>query len=374
MKKTLLLSALFLFSFYSKIAAQTNDCNKLGIWLWYLEPASMGYKTHAELAKELVTAGIKRVYVKTADSKPNPSVWPELMDKTVPKAYKDAGLEVWSWSYNYPKNDSLQAHALYLSAQTGYEGHVIDIETEFDKDSLGIYNIAKAFGKAKNAAIAKGYAKADFQLSVTTWGNPKDHNYNIRALDKFVDSYMPQTYVEQWGATYMNKITYWVNAGNAEYKKMGATKPIHHIVSNEDGKITTAQLDEFIAASGKESSLWRVPGTGVPLGRWNQIKAVNWKKNFCSPTATLDGDRNQDFVISPNPCSELFTIRLDEKWQNTAILVQLNDLSGKAIIVQNTDYQYNTSIDVSNIPDGMYICNVRLADGSWVQQKIIAKK
>ena len=374
MKKTLLLSAFLLCYFCSKTIAQTNDCNKLGIWLWYLDPASMNHKTHAELAQELVTLGVKRVYIKTADGKPKPSVWPELTDKTVPKAYKDAGLQVWSWSYNYPQNDSLQAHSLFLSAQTGYEGHVIDIEMEFDKDSLSIYNIARAFGKAKTSAIAKGVAKSDFQLSVTTWGNPKDHNYNIRALDKFVDSYMPQTYVEQWGATYMSKITYWVNAGNEEYKKMGATKPIHHIVSNEDGKITTAQLDEFMSASGKESSLWRVPGTGVPLGRWAQIKAMNWKKNFCSPTATFDGVTEQDFVVFPNPCAESFTIRLDEKWLNTPILVQINDLSGRTISTQNIDYQDNTNINMHDVPDGMYFCNIRLADGSLVQQKIITKK
>jgi hypothetical protein len=262
---------------------------------------------------------------------------------------------------------------LYLSAQTGYEEHVIDIEMEFDKDSLGIYNIAKAFYKAKTSAIAKGFASPNFQLSVTTWGNPKAHNYNIRALNPFVDSYMPQTYVEQWGATYMNKITYWINAGNTEYQKLGATKPIHHIVSNEAGKITTVQLDEFIAASGKETSIWRVPGVGVPLTRWDQIKAVNWKKSFCAPAAT-DELENQTFTVFPNPFSNHFNIRLAEQWLNTTILLQINDLSGRNILTQNIDYQENTSIQTPQLVDGMYICSIRLGDGTWIQQKIIAKE
>jgi hypothetical protein len=81
MKKLFLLSTFFIFFIVIKSVAQTNDCNKLGIWLWYLDPATMGYKTHSALAKDLATAGIKGIYVKTADSKPNPTLWPELLDK-----------------------------------------------------------------------------------------------------------------------------------------------------------------------------------------------------------------------------------------------------------------------------------------------------
>lgn len=252
--------------------------NKLGVWLWYLE--GTGYTSHASLAKDLASIGVKRVYVKVADGGYNATKWPEVNDTNLVKTYKAAGLEVWAWAYNYPGNDAAQADALYYAAKAGYEGFVTDIEIEFDKKTTELHNIFKAFTKARQDAINKGYTTSNFKLYCTTWGNPKDHGMRVDIIDQYVDGHMPQTYLEVWGTTYMNNAEYWVNAGTKEYKDMGCKKPIHHIVSAEHEKINSTQINNFIKASGAETSLWRVPGGGTSLNIWNTIKAVNWGVDF----------------------------------------------------------------------------------------------
>ena len=49
----------------------------------------------------------------------------------MPQAYQSRGLECWAWSYNYTNNPVEQAEALYIAAQTGYEGFIVDVEVEF---------------------------------------------------------------------------------------------------------------------------------------------------------------------------------------------------------------------------------------------------
>lgn len=74
----------------------------------------------------------------------------------------------------------------------------------------------------------------------------------------------------------MNEPAKWVKIGTCEYRELGAKKPIHHIVSTEYNKITAEQINIFFKWSGKESSIWRVPGTETPLSIWNTWEDVNW--------------------------------------------------------------------------------------------------
>jgi hypothetical protein len=68
------------------------------------------------------------------------------------------------------------------------------------------------------------------------------------------DGYIPQTYVENWGQTYINNIPKWIEEENKEYKLLGAAKPIHNI-STEKAILTLAQINQFIENSGGESSI-----------------------------------------------------------------------------------------------------------------------
>ena len=80
-----------------------------GAWLWYIEGTGL---SHAQLAADLVQLGFGRIYVKVADGSADCGFWPELCDTSVVQTYRDAGLEVWGWSYNYPGSVTAQADAL----------------------------------------------------------------------------------------------------------------------------------------------------------------------------------------------------------------------------------------------------------------------
>jgi len=249
------------------------DFDGMGAWLWYIE--GTGY-SHDELAARLVDLGFRRVLVKVADGEPSCSSWPELCDASVPATYQAAGLEAWAWSYNYPGDAASQAEALSRAAETGYDGYVLDIETEFDGASSSLESLVSAFAGARDDAVADGSASNSFVLAATTWGNPADHDMRVDIIDSYVDLHMPQTYVEAWGSSYMANAAYWVEVGTCEYRDLGATKPVRHVVSTETNEITAGEVAEFITASGPGSSAWRVPGEGTPMSIWSTWEAVDW--------------------------------------------------------------------------------------------------
>ncbi len=252
--------------------------NSLGIWLWHLEGTGMA--SHGDLANALAAIGVKRIYVKVADGSYDPSKWPEVNDATVPKAYLDRGIEPFAWSYNYPGNDAAQAMALYQAAKAGYRGYVLDVEVELDGKVTQLHSLFKAFSEARKKAQSDGLAGSGFRLYATTWGNPKDHKMHVEVIDLYVDGHMPQTYLEAWGPVFMATPAATVKLGTDEYRALGCKKPVQHILSAEEGKIQAWQIDAAFAASGPESSLWRVPGGGTPQSIWNTLKAVDWHKDF----------------------------------------------------------------------------------------------
>lgn len=288
----------------SGLFAQSNDCNALGVWLWHVEDTGF---THELLANNLATLGVKRVYTKVADGGIDSVRWPELVDTALVSAYHDAGLEVWAWSYNYDSNKERQAAALYRAAQTGYDGYVVDVEMEFDGKVEPLRLLFEAFDEARQAVLDDGIAQDSFLIYCTTWGNPKDHNYSIESIDPYVDAYMPQTYVEYWGPSYVDNISYWIREGNKEYELLGATKPIHHIASTATGVMTPELIDEFILASGPETSLWRIPGAGVSFDVWQDWGEVSWTENFCLPTS-LKPASEHTLIVYPNPTFGEITI------------------------------------------------------------------
>lgn len=250
--------------------SSTSGEGGLGAWLYYIE--GTGY-THAQLADKLKGLGVQRIFVKVADGT---SIWPEASDTSIPDTYQARGIEAWAWSYNYPGNTSTQANALYTAAKTGYDGFILDLEIEFDGKSSELHALLGAFRDARTKAQSEGKIPSGWPMYATTWGNPKDHNFRIDIVDQYVDAHMPQTYLEVWGASYMDDAAYWVNYGTQEYRSLGATKPIHHIISSEYDEITAAQINEAFDASGCESSLWRIPGGGTPTSIWTDWASVNW--------------------------------------------------------------------------------------------------
>ncbi|RHW76489.1 C39 family peptidase [Colwellia sp. RSH04] len=283
-------------SFYLAVKDQmasgsTTVENRLGAWLWYIDEDGLN-KSHTQLANELSAMGVKRVFIKIADDTSNCSLFTDACSTTTTNIYKNKGIEPWAWSYNYPGDDVAQADALYKAAQYGYVGYVLDVEVEFNNTSAALHNIFQAFESAKQDAINAGLINASFPIGATTWSNPISQGMNVGIIDQYVDFHMPQTYVEVWGASYMANPKQWIEAGNSEYRTLGANKPIWHIVSTEYDNITSSQLSRFIDVAGPNTSIWRVPGGPVPQAVWNDWSALNWQQSTFDNNVANHGNSN----------------------------------------------------------------------------------
>ncbi len=269
--------------------------NKLGAWLWYIDEASLVKGDHESMANYLAEMGVKRVFIKIHDINYNYQanaisfngdsvscgVWQDACEPANLQFYKDKGIEPWAWTYNDIGETQSQTDMLYAAAKVGYSGYVMDIEVEFDGKRDALETLMLAHRDKLNQAINEGLIDESFLLGVTTWGNPSDHSMAIDIIDGYADFHMPQTYIEKWGT--QNDIKGTIAQGDCEYKNLGATKPIWHIVSHEDAILDSDKLDEFIEYAGPNASIWRIHtaelATDIEQVNWQQL---NYKKNDCS--------------------------------------------------------------------------------------------
>ena len=273
--------------------------NKYGAWLWYADQLG---KTHTQIADDMASIGVKRIIIKIGDGRRNCDRYTDVCNSAVPAIYKSRGIEPFTFSYNYTNDAStgvndaqyhaLQAVALTQSIQYGYMGHIIDIETEFDGVSGQLEDMLKAFRGAYTTAQTPGGLTESFAIGATTWGNPKDHSMRVDLIDKYVDFHMPQTYVEQWASN--TRLGYCfsdtrlcIDAVNKEYRSLGVTKPIWHILAIEKNTISPTQLAAFFEASGPNTSIWRIPdggANGVPLSALDKWRTLDWTRLSFIPT------------------------------------------------------------------------------------------
>lgn len=283
---------------YTTVASNKNV---FGVWLWYAKQLN---KTHEQIAAELAVIGVKRIYIKIADGRDICSLrlsYAVVCDKNTTAIYKAKGIEPWTWSYNYtyditkePGAYATAAGAIRKSAEFGYRGHLLDIESEFDGKSKELEDLLMAFSEARAKARNDLLIDATYQLTASTWVNPADHNMNIAIIDKYVDAHQPQTYLEEWakGGQYsasINDPIARIAAINQEYRSLGSSKPIWHIISTDSNSITPAQLAEFFRGAGPYASIWRIPdGSEVPLSVLDKWRTIDWTRIVFTQTSAAD--------------------------------------------------------------------------------------
>ena len=287
--------------------------------------------------------------------------WPEIVNTDIIDIFTQKGIEPWAWSYNYPSNEELQAEAIYIAAKTGYIGFVIDIESEFDGQTAILQRLASAFYNARNSAISDGLVLDSMPLYVTTWGNPMDHNFHIELLDPYVDAYMPQTYLENWGPSFLDDPELWVDIGNEEYRYLGATKPINHIISMEHGNVTADVVNRFFQSSGPMSSIWRIPGGGTPLSIRDVWGTVDWNYDFCTAIASTQQDIKGELKIYPVPFTSTLSISTAVD-SEIFIYSSIGDLISRWV-PENDEVNINTETWQA----GQYVIRVIQAKQVWTE-------
>lgn len=362
MKRHVIAILLLILGVYAN--AQQESCNNLGVWLWHIEGTE--YPTIVNLANDLSELGVKRVYVKVADGSVDSVFWTELVNRDFVDVLHQHDIEPWAWSYNYPGNEVNQAEALRVAAQTGYKGYILDLESEFDGDAINLLRIVKAFHDTRDSVLAEGIAQDSMPIYLSTWGNPDDHNFQVHVADPYVDGFMPQTYLENWGLSYLDDPAFWIGVGNEEYRALGATKPIHHIISMEHGNVTADHVNQFFAASGANSSIWRIPGSGTPLSIRQVWEEVDWEVDFCNTISTIDNPTATSMALYPNPVDDWLTIKYSTP-EFSGIVTTITGVH----LMQFQSTQGQVLLDFSNLQAGMY--HIRLESGGGNMTKKVIK-
>lgn len=353
----------FLLMLALRMSAQEVSCNKLGAWLWYLELTK--FKNYESLADTLKNLGIKRIYIKVANGKVDTLKWTELVDSSIPRIFEGRGIEAWAWSYNYPGNEKLQAEALYKAAKAGYKGYVIDVEAQFDRKPLAASKMFQAFDAARERAKQDRWIDGKFMVYCTTWGNPKFHNFPISTINQYVDGFMPQTYIENWGGDHLVLLESSIDRVNEEYKSMGATKPVHHIVSTEKGTISPSEVNRFITYAGPETSVWPIPGTNTSLLLWHTWNNVEWDFDFCN-----DSYAAYKAKIKPEPDVKKVPDKAEIHVNEPVSAVQILNASGHVVAdILNP----GSVIDISNLVRGKYVMSI-LTNAGEKFIKLFSKK
>lgn len=350
-------SALMIIISSYSASAQVDCTNKLGAWVWYLKLTK--FNSYEALGDSLSKLGVKRLYIKVANGKIDLSKWPEIDDPSVPAILAQKGIEAWAWSYNYPGNEAAQAEALYRAAKAGYKGFVVDIEAQFDGKPTAASRLMSAFARAKKKGIEDNYINEHFPIYCTTWGNPRSHRFPISTINQYVDAFMPQTYVENWGPEHVLTLENTIDLVKEEYISLGATKPIHQVVSTEKGLITPAEVNRFLSYAGAETSIWPVPGTNTSLLLWNTWNDIDWAYDFCN------ADRDQyvltqvDVNVIAHPSAN--EIHVEEPITSLHIL---NNAGKMVAEVMNP----GRVVDISGLIKGKYVMSIITSSGETVKK------
>lgn len=87
---------------------------------------------------------------------------------------------------------------------------------------------------------------------------------------------------------------------------------------------------------------------------------------FGSYEVSVEASLSEGLQIGPNPCENRLRISLPESFNGSELMVR--DLAGKAVLRENWDVKAG-NLDVSGLPSGMYIVEIREREGRTASRK-----
>ncbi len=108
------------------------------------------------------------------------------------------------------------------------------------------------------------------------------------------------------------------------------------------------------AYSGSQDSLYLI--------KTNSDGTINTKNYF-----------EDDFTLSvfPNPCTDILNISFNENFTG---IIKITNITGQIMINKNISNKNSETIDISDFPTGIYLCNIYNEEGNIIQNKKIIKQ
>ncbi|ARN71723.1 hypothetical protein BST91_08740 [Nonlabens tegetincola] len=143
-------------------------------------------------------------------------------------------------------------------------------------------------------------------------------------------------------------------------------------INNSPGFIDPSMGDYRITSTSAAAGIgnFNLASTGVPsTDYFNQSRgnSNNWDLGAYSSTSTahLEENTSPALNIYPNPATHRVNIELKD---NTIATAQLFNLTGQLLIATN-----QSTLDISNLPSGMYLLHVKTSNGQYLTNKLIKK-
>lgn len=216
-----------------------------GIWIWKISECEGG--DIDKIIKRLKDNDFKYALVKAGDGE---RTWAQFNVDLI-KRFHDAGLKIYSWTYNYGINPLREAAIAIWALDMGADGHVFDAEGEYER-------LANPADTAKTMLIKVRDAKPNAFLAHAPFPIIDYHTkFPYIEFGRYCDAVMPQMYWGTMNRTPANVVSWtfkqwtkweaiWKNNGNEK-----SIKPIIPIGQTYDNatvgyKSNPADLKSFI--------------------------------------------------------------------------------------------------------------------------------
>lgn len=253
-----------------------NRGNHLGVWSEGL--SGTGLDSHAELAERLATHGIKRLYLKVAEGSADCDLWPDNCDPEVPAAYHAEGVEVWAYGVARPSDPEIQALALTLAADVGYDGYVIHLGADWSGQTDGLTYLLQAFRMEYDESIEADRVPDAWPLWVSVPGDAPSTDFALDTLSTYVTGYLPRVYGAEGGVDVTTDPQGAIEAVRCAFRDAGVTLPMHVVGDSTSGELSAAESDTFLTTAGEEGSLWKVPDETDRANVWATWSEVDWAR------------------------------------------------------------------------------------------------
>lgn len=251
-----------------------NRGNHLGVWSEGL--GATGVESHEELAERLAGRGVKRLYLKVADGQADCDQWPDNCDPGVPDTYHAAGIEVWAWSAVRTRDPDIQALALTLAADTGYDGYVVHLGGEWAGQDSGANFLFQAFRMEYDESIDADRVPDGWPLLASVPGDAPALGLPLDTISTYVTGYMPRVYADEGGVAVGGDPEGAIEAVRCALRDAGVTLPLHVVGDSTAGTLSASATDTFLQVAGESGSLWRVPDEADPEDVWATWSDVDW--------------------------------------------------------------------------------------------------
>src|SRR5919199_3107598 len=159
---------------------------KKGLWIWRIESCLDG--TIESIIKKCHDYDISYLIIKNGDGA---TLWPQL-DRGIVSQLQDAGIKVYSWSYNYGKDPLAEAQVAIKCLELGVNGHVFDAEGEFEREPNNTQLAEVMLQTVRSRHPDKFLAYAP--LAIVDY-HP---SFPYVTFGKYCDAVMPQVYWGSW--------------------------------------------------------------------------------------------------------------------------------------------------------------------------------